>query len=154
RARRLALALGGLAVGALLTAFWTLPLVARLAETRALAWGRLVDAIGFPLLPMLLALLAARAMLPAWASRSGAAWMTALFPWAAGAAVLADAFVLEPAGLRWLPADRVMDSAWLALVLAGALGAGGIQGVDTRGPWPAHYHDVQRALTAVLAFVV
>ncbi|HEU5195940.1 MAG TPA: hypothetical protein VFW70_14460, partial [Methylomirabilota bacterium] len=45
RARRLGVALGWLAVAALVTAFWTLPLLARLGETRALAWGRLADAM-------------------------------------------------------------------------------------------------------------
>ena len=39
RARRLAVASAVLAVAAALTAFWTGPLVFRLAETRALAWG-------------------------------------------------------------------------------------------------------------------
>src|SRR5205823_462021 len=41
RGRRIALAVGWLALAALITAFWTLPLLARLAETRALAWGEL-----------------------------------------------------------------------------------------------------------------
>jgi hypothetical protein len=42
--------------------------------------------------------------------------------------VAIDALVLEPRGLRWLPADRVADSAWLAFVLAGGAVAGRLIG--------------------------
>jgi hypothetical protein len=150
RGRRLAIALAWLGVAALLTAFWTLPLIARLGETRALAWGRLADATGAPALAAVLTLLAFRAFLPARASRSGAAWLTALLPWAMGVVVALDALVLEPLGLRWLPADRVMDSAWLALVLAGGLGVGGIRGAGARPAWSATAQRVQLGLTAVL----
>jgi hypothetical protein len=37
-----------------------------------------------------------------------------------------DALVLEPLGIRWLPADRVADSAWLAVVLAAGLAMAGM----------------------------
>ncbi len=148
--RRLTIALAWLGVAALLTAFWTLPLIARLSETRALAWGRLADAAGAPALAAVLTLLALGALLPARTSRSGAGWLTALFPWAMGIVVVLDALVLEPLGLRWLPADRVMDSAWLALVLAGGVGAGGIRGAGAPPAWPATARRVQLGLTAVL----
>jgi len=69
--RRLTIALAWLGVAALLTAFWTLPLIARLSETRALAWGRLADAAGAPALAAVLTLLALGALLPARTSRSG-----------------------------------------------------------------------------------
>ena len=153
RGRRLASALAWLGVAALLTAFWTLPLIARLSETRALAWGRLADAAGAPALAAVMTLLALRAFLPAWASRSGAAWMTALFPWAMGVVVTIDALVLEPLGLRWLPADRVMDSVWLALVLAGGLGVGGVRGAGAHPAWPATARRVQLGLTALLVIL-
>jgi len=39
--------------------------------------------------------------------------------------------VLEPFGLRWLPATRVVDGAWIAVVLAAALGWSGGRGVPT-----------------------
>ena len=51
-------ALRALALAAALTAFWTLPLLARLAETRALAWGELsLDEVARAL-PLVLAALA------------------------------------------------------------------------------------------------
>src|SRR5438067_347371 len=34
-----------------------------------------------------------------------------------------DRFAAEPLGLHWLPADRVVDGAWMALVVAGGVGA-------------------------------
>jgi hypothetical protein len=46
------------------------------------------------------------------------------WPWAIAVVVAVDALALEPLGVRWLPADRVMDSFWLTLVLAAGLGAG------------------------------
>jgi uncharacterized membrane protein len=44
RGRRVAAAVAWLALAASLTAVWTLPLLARVAETRALAWGTLTPA--------------------------------------------------------------------------------------------------------------
>src|SRR3989442_13851018 len=40
------------------------------------------------------------------------------------AVVAADATLVEPLGLHWLPADRVADGAWLAIVLAAGLAGG------------------------------
>jgi hypothetical protein len=156
RGRRLAIALAWLGVAALLTAFWTLPLVARVAETRALAWGRLSETLPLrsPIMSAL-ALLALWSLVRAWVSRSGSAWLTAAMPWATGVVVLLDAFVVEPAGARWLPADRVMDSFWLGVVLAGALGGTGIQGVNAPYGWRwlRRHQDVQTGL-AVLLFML
>jgi hypothetical protein len=126
RARRLAMALGWLALAALLTAFWTLPLLARLDNTRALAWGVLTmgglrdTLLQHPLVLALVLAAAAAAML----ARGGAERVVAFFPWIMALVVTLDAVGLEPLGLRWLPADRVLDGFWLALVLAGGLGVG------------------------------
>src|SRR5262249_21297104 len=56
-------ALQTLGLGAALTAFWTLPLVLRLAETRALAWGKLSLIEFMRPLPIVLAILAVAALL-------------------------------------------------------------------------------------------
>lgn len=126
RARRLAAAGGWLAVAALLGAFWTLPLLARLADTRALAWGELTLAsLADTLLPhplvVALAVLAGVALVSA---RSSPERLLARFPPVMAGIVALDALVQEGVGLAWLPADRVMDGFWLALVLAGGLGGG------------------------------
>jgi hypothetical protein len=126
RARRLARALAALAVAALLTAFWTLPLLVRLEHTRALAWGALTPAsLGETLLahPLVLALIAAAAAAPRL-GRTAYEHVLASTPLAMAAVVALDALVLEPHGLAWLPADRVMDGVWLAVVLAAGVGAG------------------------------
>ena len=44
--------------------------------------------------------------------------------WLATLAVAIDALVLEPFGVRFLPADRVADGAFLLLLVASGLGAG------------------------------
>jgi hypothetical protein len=127
-ARRARLGQAGLilALAAGLTAFWTWPLLARLEHTRALAWGRLsLDLLastlaGHPLLVVLLGL-------AVMAGRSGgprAAVVVARLPWAVALVVAATALLLEPLGLRWLPADRMMDGVWIAVVLAAGLGCG------------------------------
>ena len=123
---RLAPAAGWLAVGALLTAFWTLPLLVRLEHTRALAWGALtLPGLGETLVahPLVvgLAILAGVALVTA---RSRPERLLARFPPAMAVIVAVDALGLERLGLAWLPAARVMDGFWLAVVLAGGLGAG------------------------------
>ena len=126
RARRLARALGALAVAALLTAFWTLPLLVRLEHTRALAWGSLTPAgLGETLLahPLVLVLIAV-AVAALRLGRTASERVLAASPWAMAAVVALDVLVLEPRGLLWLPADRVMDGLWLAVVLAAGVGAG------------------------------
>ena len=126
RARRLVTAVAWLTLAALVTAFWTVPLLARLADTRALAWGTLTLAslrdalLAHPLVLVLGALAAAASGL----ARGAAERVIARFPWAMAMVVALDAAVFEPVGLHWLPADRVLDGFWLALVLAAGVGAG------------------------------
>src|SRR5204863_1681120 len=108
---------------AAMTAVWTLPLIFRLGETRALAWGSLAFDSPLTALPrqpllMLLVVLAACAIRVA---DSPLAMVVARLPWAMAVVVLADAFVAEPIGVRWLPADRVIDGAALAVVVAAGL---------------------------------
>jgi hypothetical protein len=126
RAGRLAVAAGWLALAALLTAGWALPLLARLSSTRALAWGALTPSGFLETLrahPLMLVLLVLAAV--AWRrSDEGPARLILRWPPAMAAIVLADALVLEPLGLAWLPAARVMDGFWLSVVLAAGLGAG------------------------------
>ncbi|HBH04340.1 MAG TPA: hypothetical protein DDZ42_20915 [Candidatus Rokubacteria bacterium] len=123
RATRLGAAALQLALAAALTAFWWLPLLARIAHTRPLAWG---ERPGVDALTLALALLAVLALVRAvYASR--AAVVLALWPWAMAAVTLADGAVLEPLGLRWLPADRVADGAVIALILAAGLGWSGFR---------------------------
>jgi hypothetical protein len=125
RRARLARALRWLAVAAMLTGFWTVPLLARLADTRALAWAALTPAAlgetvrAHPLVVVLVTL----ALVAIARARDGADRALAWWPWTMALVVALDALVLEPLGARWLPADRVMDSFWLALVLAAGLGA-------------------------------
>lgn len=105
-----------LVLAALLTLFWTLPLVLRLEHARALAWGTLPSAgqlIHQPLFPLLLAL----AVFAHRVARSPAEGLVARWPWAIVASVIAVALV-ERLGLHWLPATRAADGAWLAVVLA------------------------------------
>lgn len=153
RARRLRWALGALAGSALLTAFWTLPLVMRLEHTRALAWGALTPrSLGEMILahPLVLALLVfAVAALPL--GRAAYEHVLARTPWTMGALVALDALGLEPRGLAWLPADRVMDGFWLSVVLAAGVGAGRLlqRLVDRRG-----VSVVAATAAAVLAAIV
>jgi hypothetical protein len=126
RLARIVHALRWLVVAALVTSFWTVPLLARLADTRALAWGTLTpralgDVVRSHPLVIVLAILALVAIVVA---RSAAARVLAWWPWAIAVVVALDALMLEPLGARWLPSDRVMDSFWLALVLTAGLGAG------------------------------
>jgi hypothetical protein len=126
RARRLLVAATWLCLAALVSAFWTMPLLLRLADTRALAWGALTltslrdTVLAHPGVLALVALAAAAVALARSPSERALTW----FPGAMAAVVALDAAVLEPAGLRWLPADRVLDGFWLALVLSAGLGGG------------------------------
>src|SRR2546425_98288 len=118
----LAGAFGALLLAAALTAFWTLPLLLRLAETRALAWGTLsLGEVARPL-PIVLAALAVAGLLdrtPAGAGERLALWWLP----AMVVATALDRLAAEPLGIRWLPADRIVDGAWIALVVAGGVGA-------------------------------
>jgi hypothetical protein len=117
---RVALKVLGLA--AALTGFWTLPLLFRLAETRALAWGTLALRDFAHPLPIVLAALAIAGLIDR--APSGAGARLALW-WMPAAVVMTalDRWALEPLGLRWLPADRVVDGAWMALLLAAGVAA-------------------------------
>jgi hypothetical protein len=111
-------ALAALGLAAACTGFWSLPMLARLEHARALAWGSLSVTAGTGAFALGLAALAALA----WPlARGPADRMLAGWPWAMVAVVAADALLLERAGLRWLPADRVADAAWLAGVIAAGL---------------------------------
>ena len=127
RGARLGSALVALGLATAMTAFWTLPLVLRLEHTRALAWGDPPGVGGgFGASLALLALLGlARAR---GAGRS--AFVVALFPWAMALVTLVDRFALEPLGVRWLPANRVADGAWIAFILAAGLGWSGARGTN------------------------
>lgn len=122
--RRLAAVALPVVAAAALTAFWTAPLLVHLEHTRALAWGALELPLRRPLL-LGLVLAAAAAPLAArrWRAGRGVA-LAAAWPWAAAAAVAADALLLEPLGIRWLPADRIADAAWMAIVLAAGVVTG------------------------------
>lgn len=120
RRRRAIQALSALGTAAALTAFWTVPLLARIHETRALAWGTLGVAELLRPLPLVLLGLAVAGLLdraPAFPSERVALWW---LPVAAGITLL-DRFALEPLGVRLLPAHRIADGAWMALILAAAL---------------------------------
>lgn len=115
----------GLAAG--VAAFWGIPLVAHLEHTRPLAWGSLSareTLLGHPLAWVLVVLAAAGNANWPRARLSPTVALLRIFPWMMVVVVLVDAFVLERLGLRWLPADRVVDSAWLAFVVAGGVTAG------------------------------
>src|SRR5262249_10545738 len=119
RSRRLADAIVLLAGAAALTSFWILPLLLRLEHTRALAWGRLtIGDVGsllarHPLLPLIVLLALPLAGNPRSPVRILQRW-----PWATALVVVVDAVVAEPLGLRWLPADRIIDGMWIAFVVA------------------------------------
>jgi hypothetical protein len=137
---RLVAGLLSLALAAALTAFWSLPLLFRLEHTRALAWGE-APAVG--LFGAALALLALVGL--ARARGAGASGrVVALFPWAMLLVVVVDRFALEPLGVRWLPANRVVDGAWIAFVMAAGLGWSGAQ--RTPAPGAAELDATSRAL--------
>jgi hypothetical protein len=119
RLRRLIDAVGALTLAAGCTAFWTLPLLVRLSSTRPLAWGTL----SLSAAPLALALAVCAALaLRAPASRLERA--LAHWPWGALGVVILDRVVAEPLGVRWLPADRIVDGAGLAFVLAAGMAIG------------------------------
>ena len=120
-------AVAALVLAAGVTAFWVLPLVAHLEHTRALAWGSLSareTLLGHPLAWALVVLAALGSAGRPREPASPPAVLLRIFPWVMVVVVLVDALVLERLGLRWLPADRVVDSAWLAFVLVAGATAG------------------------------
>jgi hypothetical protein len=136
-ARRVGGAVAVVGLAAALTAFWTLPLLAHLGYARALAVSQLAPLQTLTTYP-LLAILLVLAALAALVARTPVELTLARWPWAAFALVLADAAVLEPLELRWLPADRIADGAWLAVILAAGWVVGrGLQQLQLRMPAPA-----------------
>jgi hypothetical protein len=145
RRERVREALSSLALAAALTGFWTLPLLVRIAETRALAWGTLSLAELARPLPIVLAALAVAGLLERASVSAGARLALWWLPATVGVTAL-DRLAAEPFGIRWLPADRVIDGAWMALVVAGGVGATRLArrleampftqrvGVEVRGP--------------------
>jgi hypothetical protein len=135
-ARRVGGALVIIGLAVLMTAFWTLPLLARLGYARALAVSQLAplqQLTTYPLLAVLLIL----AALGVAVARSPVELTITRWPWAAFALVLVDAAVLEPLKIRWLPADRIADGAWLAVTLAAGFVVGrGLQRLPLRMPAP------------------
>ncbi len=121
----IALAAGGLA------AFWLVPLLAHLEMALPLAWGDaslagLAAQIGTR--PLLLALAVAAAVACWTTARPGAltardSWLALLAP-ALAVVILVDALAVQPLGIMWLPADRLMDSFLLALILGASLALG------------------------------
>ncbi len=117
------------AAGLGLTAFWLLPLLGHLDMALPLAWGEptlatLAGTLGER--PLLITLTFASALASWMVRRSGASvsaglWLSDLPPVLALLIIL-DAAVAQPLGLRWLPADRLLDSFLLALILSASVG--------------------------------
>jgi hypothetical protein len=110
--------------GAALAGFWLLPLLAHLQMALPLAWGdRSLSALTHLIAgsPLLLALLVLTAL--AWLARRAmpeARWLCGWAPLVA-AIILADVLVADRTGILWLPADRLLDSFLLALVVGASL---------------------------------
>jgi hypothetical protein len=124
---RIGAALLVLTLAAALTGFWSVPLALRLENTRALAWG---EPPAFGVFGVTLAALALLGLVRARAAGPSGR-VVAVWPWAMTLVVLVDRFALEPSGVRWLPANRVIDGAWIAFILAAALGWSGARREST-----------------------
>jgi hypothetical protein len=118
--------LAAAAVG--LTAFWLLPLIARLDMARPLAWGEArlsTIALGLAEQPLLLVLMGASALSLSVARRATIVSPTSLWlsdlPPALALLIILDASVAQPLGLAWLPADRLVDSFLLAVIPSASL---------------------------------
>src|SRR6266545_1488562 len=135
RGPRLGSALVALGLATAMTAFWALPLVLRLEHTLGLARAR---------------------------GAGRRAFVVALFPWAMALVTLVDRFALEPLGVRWLPANRVADGAWIAFILAAGLGWSGARATNGHTARPAdaeprsrfRRREVLIGLTGVLLVVL
>lgn len=126
--RRLADAAVAVALGLGAAAFWLLPLVVHLLAgppmALPLAWGEAslgALAAAFASRPLLLVLLVLNVC--GWAGVAAGVrpprallWLGALAP-AAIVLVALDALAAAPAGVLWLPADRLMDGVLLTLIL-------------------------------------
>ena len=128
RQRRLGQAVWVLVVGLALTGVWALPLLAHLHFALPLAWGEFTFAsLGSNVLgrPLLLFLVAAYVM--GWVAAARTATLgppaLALLAWTPAllAILMLDSLVVEQLGFHWLPADRLLDSVLLALVLGAGM---------------------------------
>jgi hypothetical protein len=124
-----------------LAGFWIVPLLAHLDMALPLAWGRdhltewVLSAWRRPLLALLAAGLLAVLLLArrAPAAASPVLWL-ARWPLAVLGLILADALVVEPLGLRWLPADRLLDSLLLALIVGASPALAAVHSRSRRVP--------------------
>ena len=131
RVRRLgdAALLVGLGLG--LAAFWLLPLLAHLTLALPLAWGDPdLASLGRTVSGRPLIVLLAAANLAGWIMRgrgmlAGATstWLLALAPLMTGL-IVTDAVLGSALGILWIPADRLVDSLYLALILGAAVSLG------------------------------
>ena len=122
RAALLTVAAAGLA------AFWLLPLLAHLGMALPLAWGE-------PSLASLVRSIAERPLLITLTATSALAWWTLRhkdsrflpgrwlsdLPPALALVIILDVAVAQPLGILWLPADRLLDSLLLSLILGTSL---------------------------------
>lgn len=117
-----------LLAGVGLAGFWLLPLLAHLSMALPLAWGEgsvLALARQVWERPLLLLLIAANA--PGWwragrdpGTSTAGRWLVGV-PLIVAELVVFDAAFAEPLGIAWLPADRLMDSLLLALILGASV---------------------------------
>jgi hypothetical protein len=133
-----------------LAGFWLVPLLSHLDMALPLAWGdSSLGALAAQIVtrPLLLGLSVA-STLACWMTRVGASpaardrWLARFAP-ALAAVILLDAVVLQPLGLMWLPADRLMDSLLLALILGASRALGEV------APRLQRYPDWGIALAAI-----
>jgi hypothetical protein len=130
RARRLRDAMALLALGLGLTAVWAVPLLAHLDMALPLAWQDLsLGGLAWRLIAQPIVVVLVLLTVAAWRVRprdaAGPRWLLVLSPTVAGLVAL-DALVLEPLGIAWLPADRVMDGLYWALIVGGTIGFAGL----------------------------
>jgi len=129
RVRRLGDA--ALLIGLGLAAFWLLPLLAHLSLARPLAWGDPdLASLGRTVIDRPLIGVLAAANLAGWIMRgrgmlAGAPsiWLLALSPLMMGL-IVTDLFLGSTLGLLCIPADRLVDSLYLALILGAAVSLG------------------------------
>lgn len=127
--RRIAQAAGVAALALGLAAVWLLPLLVHLRMALPLAWGDsspsgLLWQLARPLVVVMIVTQAAAwiSMRRAGGGRSTERWLHALTP-AMAALVALDSFVAQARGILWLPADRLVDSLLLAVIIGAAQAA-------------------------------
>jgi len=121
-----------------LTSFWLIPLVAHLNMALPLAWGEAsLAALTHRLLarPLLLCLAGASALALHPSARAGGRtrWLAGFAP-AMAAVIALDALLAQPLGVMWLPADRLVDSFLLALIVGASIALAAIRRRFSRLP--------------------